>query len=94
MRSGRAPGDMSSIVLVMPSGQAFFQSDAILRIAQGLDAPVLQTFGHLGILTPRFIRDNFYELIAENRYRFGERDSCRMDWDGAFEDRFIPDPEE
>mmetsp|Transcript_4479 Transcript_4479/g.7761 ORF Transcript_4479/g.7761 Transcript_4479/m.7761 type:complete len:212 (-) Transcript_4479:180-815(-) len=94
VRSGRAPGDMSSIVLCTHDGKAYFQSDAILRIAQGLDALALKGFGSLGLVTPRILRDGFYELVAENRYRFGETDSCRMDWDGEFDDRFIPDPED
>ena len=31
-------------------------------------------------------------MVGANRYIFGERDMCRIELDGEFEDRFIPDP--
>jgi predicted DCC family thiol-disulfide oxidoreductase YuxK len=92
IRSGRNPDDISSIVLCTKDGQAFVESDAILEIAQGLDGP-LPIFGVLGKVVPPIIRDAAYHIVSENRYRFGEYDSCRMDFDGDFESRFVPDPD-
>lgn len=93
IRSGRQPDDLSSIVLCEKDGQAYVESDAILKIAQGLSAP-LNVAGKVGFVVPSAIRDALYHVVAENRYRFGETDGpqCRMDYDGEFDNRFIPDP--
>lgn len=93
IRSGRIPTDITSIVLCLPDGQSFCKSDAILRIAQGLDGPVLPLFGFLSGVVPRVVRDVVYQLVSENRYRFGEAaDQCRLDFDGEYDSRFVPDP--
>ena len=95
IRSGRNPTDITSIVLCLSNGQSFVKSEAILRIAQGLDGPALPLFGHVGMtVTPRFIRDAVYKVVSENRYRFGEykNDQCRLDLDGEYDSRFVADP--
>jgi predicted DCC family thiol-disulfide oxidoreductase YuxK len=95
IRSGRNPTDISSIVLCLSNGQSFVKSEAILRIAQGLDGPALPLFGYVGMtVTPRFVRDAVYKVVSENRYRFGEykNDQCRLDLDGEYDTRFVADP--
>ncbi|KAI2500706.1 DUF393-like protein [Fragilaria crotonensis] len=90
---GRSPQDMSSIVVIESDWKHWSESDAILRISQGLDGPLFVGLGHLGFLIPRIVRDELYHVVSHNRYRFGERDSCRVDFDGEFDDRFVKDPE-
>lgn len=95
IRSGRNPSDISSIVLCLDDGRSYFKSDAILKIAQGLDGPLLPLFGTLGLaVTPKFVRNAVYKVVSENRYQFGEykNDQCRLDLDGELDSRFIQDP--
>jgi predicted DCC family thiol-disulfide oxidoreductase YuxK len=94
IRSGRNPDDISSIVVCYADGQAFVESDAVLKIAQGLNGP-LPAFGTAGWIVPSVIRDALYHVVAENRYRFGEAEyeQCRLDYDGEFDKRFVEDPE-
>jgi predicted DCC family thiol-disulfide oxidoreductase YuxK len=91
LRAGKSPEDMSSIVLVTET-DAYFSSDAVSRIAIKLDPVPLQWFGTLGQLTPDWIRESLYHFVSENRYQFGENDSCRLDFDGEYESRFVSDP--
>jgi len=94
LRAGRNPGDINNIVLALPNGQALSKSDAVLAIAQGLDPLLMKSMGHLGFLIPPIIRDVLLKVVSENRFRFGEvYDSCRIDFDGEFDRRFIEDPE-
>lgn len=92
VRSGKKASDISSIVLVT-EGEAFFKSDAVLRIAKGLDSnPALPLIGTLGPAVPSFVRNTVYDFVAKNRYRFGEADQCRLDFDNDFGSRFVDDP--
>jgi predicted DCC family thiol-disulfide oxidoreductase YuxK len=93
LQAGREPSDMSSIVL-MTQDHAYFGSDAVSRICVKLDAVPLQMFGHLGQITPDFLRESIYNIVSENRYQLGggEYDSCRMDYDGTLQSRFVQDP--
>ena len=89
-RAGRAPDDISSIVLV-EERDAFVKSDAVLRIATYLENPLLPAAGTLGVLVPGFARDAVYDLVANNRYDIlGMKDECRLG-DDRFEDRFVGD---
>ena len=91
IRSGKEPDDISSIVLVTPT-QAYFKSDAVLRIASKLDRnPLLPLAGNLGRVVPGFVRNRVYDFVAANRYRFGEADECRLDLDNEFGSRFVTD---
>mmetsp|Transcript_2538 Transcript_2538/g.3906 ORF Transcript_2538/g.3906 Transcript_2538/m.3906 type:complete len:234 (-) Transcript_2538:378-1079(-) len=91
LRSGKNPTDISSIVLVT-SQEAHFKSDAVLRIAKELDGnPMLPIAGNLGPFLPRFARNIVYDFVAKNRYRFGEADQCRLDFDNEFGSRFVSD---
>ena len=91
LRSGKKPDDISSIVLVTED-EAYFKSDAVLRIASKLDGnPVLPVVGKVGRIVPSFMRNTVYDFVATNRYRFGEADQCRLDF-GEFDDRFVEEP--
>jgi predicted DCC family thiol-disulfide oxidoreductase YuxK len=96
LQNGKDNHDLTSIVLVTPD-KAYFHSDAILRIAReldGLPGPLrLAARGSLGVV-PSFMRDAVYNLVAANRYMFGETDgpTCRLDLDGTLSKRFVDDP--
>lgn len=88
-RSGRAPDDISSIVLVEEDG-AYVKSEAVLRIATYLENPVLPAAAALGMLFPSVLRDVVYDAVARNRYELlGMRDECRLGDAGKFQDRFV-----
>ncbi|KAG8467012.1 hypothetical protein KFE25_000328 [Diacronema lutheri] len=93
-RSGRQPDDLSSIVLVMPNGEARTKSEAILSIGSrcGGGTPLEALFplaSFLGSALPRPLRDGLYEQVASNRYKwFGHSDECRLS-DERFSARFI-----
>ncbi|KAL6777460.1 hypothetical protein ACKKBF_B21575 [Auxenochlorella protothecoides x Auxenochlorella symbiontica] len=87
VRVGRAPEDLSSIVLVTQSG-FWIKSEAILRIAQGLPQPTALAATAIKAL-PIFIRDKAYDAVAGSRYAlFGQPDACRLDHPG-YQDRFL-----
>ena len=88
-RAGRDPDDISSIVLVEENA-AYVKSDAVLRIATYFSAnPLFPFAGTLGPVVPTFIRDAFYDAIADNRYDLlGMKDECRLG-DDRFDDRFV-----
>jgi predicted DCC family thiol-disulfide oxidoreductase YuxK len=94
--AGRAPDDLSSIVLCTADGAgaggalvAHTKSDAVLRIGQLLDFP-FPALAALGFLIPSSIRDFFfYDVVADNRYALlGRQDACRLG-DARFEERFL-----
>lgn len=86
-RCGRSRDDISSIVLV-EEGLCHIKSDAILRIAQGLNLP-LAALGSLTLQVPGVLRDAAYDQIAKNRYSlFGKTESTRAT-DERFAERFI-----
>lgn len=69
--------ESSNSVLFVKDGQVYFQSDAVLEIAQLLTGwPRLFKYG---IIVPRFIRNYIYQLIAANRFRlFGKQAQCMV----------------
>ena len=91
LRCGKSPTDTSSIVYVTEDG-AFYSSDAVSHICMDLDAKPLRWFGKLGQFTPSWIRESIYQFVSNNRYQFGENDSCRLDFDGTYTSRFVSDP--
>jgi len=91
LRSGKAADDKSNIVFVTEE-DACFSSDAVSRICMLLDTKPLRWFGHVGQYTPGFIREGLYKIVSNNRYQFGENDSCRIDFDGTYTSRFVSDP--
>jgi len=105
LQHNKAHDDWSSLVLVQSPSQAYFESDAVLRVAQGLPGlptPVRWLSLWTRKLIPKPLRDMLYEMVATQRYRLGgKRDgeeemstSCRIDWDGTLQQRFVPDPDE
>jgi predicted DCC family thiol-disulfide oxidoreductase YuxK len=55
-------------------GQGYIKSEAVLRIARELPGWQWTWVFHL---IPRVIRDQVYDLVARNRYRwFGRREAC------------------
>ncbi len=72
--------DVNTLVYI--KGERYFlKSSAILYILKDLGGGWILFFAF--IITPKFIRDFFYNLIANSRYRIlGKRDNC-----------MIPDPE-
>jgi len=94
-KNGRNADDISSIVLVTKNG-AYIKSDAVLRITEELTPlaflPLRPAVAVGRVLLPKILRDVIYDGVADNRYKImGIRDECRLDSDGAFEDRFIDD---
>ena len=68
--------DLSTVILV-EDNQLYSQSTAVLKIARNMGGawPLLYGF----IIIPKPIRDFFYKLFANNRYKlFGKKDSCMM----------------
>jgi predicted DCC family thiol-disulfide oxidoreductase YuxK len=71
---GLDPADPTSI-LVVEGGQARKDSDAVIRIFEGLGMPwsLVRAFR----IVPASLRDPIYRLVARNRYRiFGKRETC------------------
>ena len=93
--NGRSANDISSIVLVTRDG-AFTKSDAVLKITEELTPLSMLPLKPAAVLgryvVPKFLRDIIYDNVADNRYAImGKRNECRLDSDGAFEDRFVDD---
>ena len=69
---------VDSIVLIEPGVAYFLKSDAALEIANELGWPwkALHLFNYI---LPVQLRNNVYDLIARNRYRwFGKKDQCMI----------------
>ncbi|CAK9158446.1 unnamed protein product [Ilex paraguariensis] len=76
-RSGRAPDDISSVVLV-EKDRSYIKSEAVLKIMEYIDLPFPQLAFFLQFV-PLFIRDYAYDNVANNRYTiFGRSDSCEI----------------
>ncbi|KAM0020206.1 putative DCC1-like thiol-disulfide oxidoreductase family [Helianthus debilis subsp. tardiflorus] len=76
-RSGRAPDDISSVVLV-EQNRSYIKSEAVLKIMEYIDLPFPQLAFFLHFV-PLFVRDFVYENIADNRYAvFGRSESCEI----------------
>jgi len=76
----------NSLVL-FEKGKYYFRSDAVLRIIKQLNSPwyLLYFF----IIVPKVFRDNTYDFIANNRYKwFGKFDTCIVP-DKKIKDRFL-----
>jgi predicted DCC family thiol-disulfide oxidoreductase YuxK len=62
--------------LLLEGGRGYADTDAIVRVLQGLNGLTRLLAGPLR-LTPHFIRDPLYRFVARHRYRlFGRRDAC------------------
>ncbi len=75
LRKYRLPHDKISTVVLIAGNRVYTRSDAALGIARRLDG--LWPLCYAGIAAPRFIRDQVYDFIARNRYRwFGKQEAC------------------
>jgi len=73
---GLSSEELSTIVL-LKEGRIFTKSSAALEIAKELDGlwPAFYFFE----IVPNFIRNFFYDFVAQNRYRwFGKREACMI----------------
>ncbi|XP_050383695.1 DCC family protein At1g52590, chloroplastic [Argentina anserina] len=76
-RSGRAPDDISSVVLV-EKDRSFIKSEAVVKIMEHIDLPFPQLAFFVQFV-PLFIRDFVYDNVANNRYTiFGRSESCEI----------------
>ncbi|KAF3966232.1 hypothetical protein CMV_009646 [Castanea mollissima] len=76
-RSGRAPDDISSVVLV-EKDRSYIKSEAVLKIMEYIDLPFPQLALFLQFV-PLFLRDFLYDNVANNRYTFfGRSESCEI----------------
>jgi len=91
LRSGKSLEDKANIMLITKE-EAYVSSDAVSRICMELDAAPLKWLGHMGQFTPTWVRESIYQFVSNNRYKFGENDSCRLDFDGTYTNRFLSDP--
>ncbi|CAN0905141.1 DCC family protein At1g52590, chloroplastic [Linum grandiflorum] len=79
-RSGRAPDDISSVVLV-EKDRSYTKSEAVLKIMEYIDLPFPQLALFLQFV-PLFLRDFVYDNVANNRYNiFGRSESCEVYYD-------------
>ncbi|RPD98627.1 thiol-disulfide oxidoreductase DCC family protein [Aureibaculum marinum] len=68
--------DFDSIILI-DNGKLFTKSTASLQISKKLDG--LWKYLYVLIIIPEFIRDFFYTLLAQNRYKwFGKKETCMI----------------
>ena len=79
--------DNFDTILVYKAGKFYDRSNAVLQICKTLGG-IFNLF-LIGYLLPRFIRDAFYRLVANNRYKwFGKKDQCMVPTDDL-KDRFL-----
>lgn len=93
---GKDRNDISSVVYIRNLGdadagipaEAYFKSDAALKVTETLGAPSFAVSLLQGAL-PRSIRDGVYDGVANNRYNIlGKREECRCS-DNSAPDRFL-----
>jgi len=66
---------IDSILVITKSEEILYESDAVNFILKKINKLLLIRF--LIIITPKFISNFFYRIIAKNRYKiFGKKDSC------------------
>lgn len=64
-------------VIVVENDRAYTHSSAAMRIAKQLDG--IWSWAYAFVIVPKPIRDLFYRLFANYRYRlFGRQDACMM----------------
>ena len=71
------PEDNLSTLILIIGDKFYTRSSGALRIARKLSFPYY--LASIFILIPPLIRNFFYTIIANNRYKwFGKRDVCRV----------------
>ena len=70
------PSDLDSFVLI-EGNHCYFKSSAALRICKNLKG--VWKLLYVLLVVPKPLRDFFYGIIAENRYKwFGIKESCML----------------
>ncbi|MEQ1553719.1 MAG: DCC1-like thiol-disulfide oxidoreductase family protein [Ferruginibacter sp.] len=68
--------DFNSFVLI-DNDKLFLKSSAALHVAKKMGGAISWLYGF--IITPIFIRDTVYNIIAKNRYKwFGKKETCMV----------------
>ena len=68
----------SETVILVEKGTCYFKSDVAIMIGKNLSG-IWFLISLLLRITPRFIRDFVYDIIAKNRYKwFGKKESCMI----------------
>jgi predicted DCC family thiol-disulfide oxidoreductase YuxK len=103
---GKEPDDKNSIMVIVRTGEItndgsvkshiHQKSDAVMFIASRLQgAPSwVKAMTALGTVAPAAVSNWLLQIIADNRYRVAgqlEESSCRLDFDGEYEGRFLND---
>jgi predicted DCC family thiol-disulfide oxidoreductase YuxK len=74
---GIDPKNIDSIVLYEPGVAYYYKSDAVLQIAKGLHG--IYSIGVIFKILPNRIRNQLYDYIAKNRYKwYGKKESCMI----------------
>jgi predicted DCC family thiol-disulfide oxidoreductase YuxK len=69
--------NIDSIILYEPSVAYYYKSDAALQIVKSLGG--LFSLGIIFKIIPRGIRNQLYDYIARNRYKwYGKKESCMI----------------
>ena len=69
--------DQPDTIVCKDSESLYYKSGAILHIMMKIGG--VWKLMALCYIIPKFIRDFFYDIIANNRYKvFGKKESCRM----------------
>ncbi|WP_010678480.1 thiol-disulfide oxidoreductase DCC family protein [Bacillus timonensis] len=76
LKKHRVPDDLTSFILI-EDDRYYTKSTAALRVCRNLKGPYRLLFIFRFIPAP--IRDIFYHVIANNRYKwFGKKESCML----------------
>lgn len=77
LRSANVPVHYFESVIYVQNGKAYYKTTAILKILKELGG--FRQLFYVFIIVPSFIRNFFYDLVGNNRYRlFGKRESCMV----------------
>ncbi len=71
-----APTDLSTVILI-ENGKLYTHSDVALQVVRHLGG--IWSVFYVFVLIPRPLRDQIYNWIAKNRYRwFGKKEQCML----------------
>jgi predicted DCC family thiol-disulfide oxidoreductase YuxK len=74
---GINPANIDSIILYEPGVAYYYKSSAAIRIAESLGG--YWQFGTVFRIIPTAIRNQLYDYIAKNRYKwYGKKESCMI----------------
>jgi predicted DCC family thiol-disulfide oxidoreductase YuxK len=84
---GKDSDDISSVLLVTED-KFYEKSDCVLEVAKNLGPAAEAASATLSRTLPLEIRNDIYDAVAQNRYRFMGKRECRCS-DTKFSDRFL-----